>query len=449
MQLAKIKEVLSLSIPAIGETILYTVITMFDILLVGRFGGKNDLSAVGLSSQIIVTFSDIFIIIGLTTALISVIARNVGAADTENAEKYASLGFGIALIISIITSSLFYYFPSSFLKLAGARGEVLYDCSIYIRICSIGIFFSMLANTLCSIIKGYADTYTPFLCACITIFINLILDIFLIKNHRILSITVVQGAAFSKILSQFTGFIFIFLYSLLKSKIKIRIKYILNFNLQKVKNLLAIYIPSSMEEGAISISQLLSNVIIMHTGTTAFAANQIANTVESISFMPSVGLSFAATTITGIYIGRKNYREAEAYSKTCCFLGILITSFFSLLFFFIPNFLIHFFISGTETQVIKFGADCLKIGAFEQVSLSVSIILTGAFKGLGDARTPLAISLIASWAIRIPLMYYFIYLMRMPVTYVWYITCIQWGFDAIATTAIFRFKLKKHFSIFI
>lgn len=446
MHFTKIKEVLSLSIPSIGETILYTVITMFDILLVGRFGGKNDLSAVGLSSQIIVTFSDIFIIIGLATALISVIARNVGADNTENAEKYASIGFVMAFVISIITSVLFYYFPSNFLHMAGAEGEVLYDCIMYIKICSIGIFFSMLANTLCSIIKGYADTYTPFLCACITIFINLILDICLIKNHRVLFITVVQGAAFSKVLSQFAGFLFIFLYTIFKSKIKIRIKYMLDFNLHKLKNLLFLYIPSSLEEGAVSISQLLSNVIIMHTGTTAFAANQIANTVESISFMPSVGLSFAATTLTGLYIGKKDYRDAETYSRICCFLGILITFFFSLFFFFMPKFLIHFFISRNEMEVIRLGSDCLRIGAFEQVFLSTSIILTGAFKGLGDAKTPLVISLVASWVIRIPLMYYFIYLMKMPVTYVWYITCAQWGLDAIATALIFRFKIKKRFS---
>lgn len=438
-----IRDVMSISIPSIGETILYTIITVFDIMLVGRFGGKNDISAVGLSSQILVTFSNILICTGLTTAIISIIARSIGARKYSAAEEFGTIGFVMGALISLFVSLFFWKYSKYILIISGAKNEVLTDSIVYIKICSFGIFFYMLTTIQCSILKGYKDTYTPFLCASITILVNLILDIILIKNHTILGYSVIKCAALSKIISQLSGFFFISIFMILKSKIKIKFKYLFKINFKKLKTLFLLYIPSSLEEGAVSISQLVSNIIIMYTGTTAFAANQLANTVESISFMPSVGLSIAATTLVGIKIGEKDFHQAKKYANTCTLIGVLIVSFFSILFLLIPYFLIHLFVPSNETEVAFLGSNCLRIGASEQIFLAISIILTGALKGTGDTKTPLFISIFVSWFIRLPLMYYFIYILRCPVTYVWWITAFQWGLDAFLTYVMFKYRLKK------
>lgn len=438
-----IKDVMSISIPSIGETILYTIITVFDIMLVGRFGGKNDISAVGLSSQILVTFSNILICTGLTSAIISIIARSIGARKYTSAEEFGTIGLVLGAFVSLIVSIFFWKYSKFILVFAGAKGEVLTDSIVYIKLCSFGMFFYMLTTIQCSILKGYKDTYTPFLCACLTILVNLVLDIILIKNHSALGYSVIKCAALSKIISQLLGFLFISSFMILKAKVRIKLEYLLKLNFKRLKTLFLLYVPSSLEEGAISISQLISNIIIMYTGTTAFAANQLANTVESISFMPSVGLSIAATTLVGIKIGEKSFKQAKKYAFTCTLIGILIVSFFAVLFLLIPYFLIHLFVPSNETEVTILGGNCLRIGALEQVFLAVSIILTGALKGTGDTKTPLLISIFVSWFIRLPLMYYFIYILHSSVTVVWWITAFQWGLDAVLTFIMFKYRLMK------
>ena len=54
-------DVINISIPAMGEIILYNIISMFDIMLVGRHSGKMAISATGLSNEILITFSSIFV----------------------------------------------------------------------------------------------------------------------------------------------------------------------------------------------------------------------------------------------------------------------------------------------------------------------------------------------------------------------------------------------------
>lgn len=431
-------DVITISIPAVGEIILYNIISMFDIMLVGRHSGRIAISATGLSNEILLTFSNIFVSLGICVAITSLIARNVGAYKLSFAEEYASLGFFIGIIISFFIALIFFIYCNKLLYLAGARGEVLTLGAHFMKVCSIGVFFSMLSSLLCAIRRGYGDTSTPFLIAAIIIFINLILDVLLIFGFAGFPMLGIMGAAFAKTIAQFVGFILIFIFSLTNSKIKIRIRYLYKFNLFRLKQLLKFSLPCSIEEAAYSISRLISNFIIMHASSTAYAANQIANTVESISFMPGVGLGVAATTLVGLKIGEKNSKKAKEYAKVCIYIGVALMLFCSLFFLIMPNFLISLFIKSSETEVISLSASCLRIGALEQPFLAISIIAAGAMKGAGNAKTPLYITIISSLFIRLPLMFYFIYMLNSSVTYVWWITTIQWGFDALLTCILLR-----------
>ena len=438
-----LNNVISISIPSMGEIILYNIISMFDIMFVGRHSGKIAISATGLSNEILLTFSSIFISLGICVAITSLIARNVGAYKLSCAEEYASMGFFIGVIISFFLAIIFFIYCNNILFFAGARGEVLTLGTKFMKVCSIGVFFSMLSSLLCSIRRGYGDTSTPFLIAAITIFVNLILDILLIFGFAGFPIMGVMGAAFAKTVAQITGFIFIFVYSITNSKIKIKLRYLFIFNMSRLKELIRFSLPCSFEEAAFSISRLVSNLIIMNVSSTAYAANQIANTVESISLMPGIGLGVAATTLVGLKVGENNSTEAKDYAKICIYIGVGIMLFCSLFFLLIPNYLISFFIKNSEIEVISLSSSCLRIGALEQPFLAISIIAAGAMKGAGNAKTPLYITIISSWLIRLPLMFYFIYILSSSVTYVWWITTFQWGFDAILTCALLRRNYKN------
>lgn len=438
-----IKDVLSLALPAVGEMILYMMIGVFDTMMVGQYGGNLAVSSVGLSTETINTFTGIFINTGISIGVTSLIARRFGAKEFHLAEEYATLGLLIGLLLSALISSTFFVFSENILKLAGAQAEVISIASVYIKIVSIGIFFNMLSNILNAVLRGSGNTKTPLAASVLVNIINISLDWILIFGKFGMPELGVRGAAIATSIAHISGFVFIAFYTMKFGRIKPSIRYIKEFRAHMFKDLLKLSIPSSMQEGAFSISRLMSTFIIMQIGTISFAANQITTTIESVSFMPGWGVAIAATTLVGHKIGEKNYEKAREYANTCLVIGLSIMFLCSMIFLTAPNLLINLFINESEKEVIRLGILCLMAAAIEQPFLAISMILGGALKGSGDTRTPFIVSLISSWVIRLPLMLFFVYYLKVSVVYVWLITAVQWIFDGTLIFILFRRKFKN------
>ncbi|ABK61592.1 MATE efflux family protein [Clostridium novyi NT] len=438
-----IKDVLSLALPAVGEMILYMTISVLDTMMVGKYGGQDSVSAVGLSVEILYTFINIFIAVGISIGITSIVARRFGAKEFESAEEYASIGFFIGLIISLIISLLLFTKSSSILRIGGAKNNVILLGNTYMKIIALGSFFTMQTSMLNGVLRGYGNTKTPLIISLIINIINIPLDWVLIFGKLGFPELGVKGAAIATSIAQLSGFLFAVFYIITKSKIKLKFKYIINLNLTKLKALLVLAIPSSFQEAAFDVSRLLSTFMIMRLGETSFAANQITTTIESVSFMPGWGFGVAATTLIGHKIGEKNFKEAKNYAYTCTILGTIFMALCALMFLIAPNFLIKLFITEGEKQVIHLGSLCLMVAAIEQIPMGLSLILGGALKGMGDTKTPFIVSLISSWLIRLPLMFYFVYIAKTSVVYVWWITGIQWIIDGTIMFILFRKTLKK------
>lgn len=433
-----LKEVLTLAIPAVLEMILYMMIWVFDTMMVGKYGGNIAVSSVGLSSEIMYTFVNIFISVGISVGITSLVARKVGSKEFHKAEEYATLGFFLGFIVALVVSILLYLFAKDILLLAGAKGEVVSLGSMFIKIASLAIFFSMQSSMLNAVMRGFGNTITPLFISILINCVNIFLDYVLIFGKLGFPKLGVMGSAIATTIAQAIGLITCIVYMVYKSEIKLRIKYIKKLNLDEITNIIKLSIPASLQEGAFDITRLLCTFMIIHLGTIPFAANQIATTIESISFMPGWGFSVAATTLVGHKIGKGNHKEANEYAYTCAFLGTILMSCCSILFLLFPNFLINLFITNSEAEVIKTGARCLMIASIEQPFMAISMILGGALKGSGDTKTPFIVSLITSGFIRLPLMYYFIYKLMLPVNYVWWITTLQWFLDGSALFFIFK-----------
>lgn len=446
MKLARdnISDVLKLALPAVGEMTLYMMIWVFDTMMVGKYGGNLAVSSVGLSTEILYTFSNILISCGISIGITSLVARNIGAKNYDMAEEYATLGFLTTLALSIILSLLFFVFAPNIFTLVGAEPNVVDLGASYMKIGCIAISLGMILNALNASLRGSGNTKTPLIASIIINIINLSLDYVLIFGKLGFPELGTNGAAIATSIAQLVGLLFIIFYMKKYSKIKIRLKYIKDFDFGMFKDLFKLSAPSSMQEGAFSISRLLGGFFIVGLGTIAFAANQITTTIESISFMPGWGFAVAATTLVGHKIGEKDYKKAKEYAYTSIFLGLVVMSLCALLFLLIPNILINAFITSSETEVIKLGTYCLMIAAIEQPFMAISMIIGGILKGAGDTKTPFKVSLFTSWIIRMPLMFIVIFILKLSVVYVWVITSFQWVFDGAIIYTLFKNKLREN-----
>lgn len=435
-------EILKLALPAVGEMILYMMIWVFDTVMVGRHSGQLGVSAVGLSSEIIYTFFNIFVSMGISISVTSIVSRSLGAKNEKKADEVSNIAVKLGIFLGILLTLIFSIFSEEILHIAGAKNDVALLGKTYMRICSIGLTFNMLTNIFNGIYRGCKNTKTPLYGAVIMNIVNVSLDYILIFGKFGAPELGVKGAAIATVGGILCAFIFS-LTQLKKLPFKIHLKR--KIIKEEVKELVTLAIPSACQEGAFSINRLINVSIIMGLGSLAFAANQITITIESISFMPGWGFAVALTTLAGHSIGEKNYEKTKKYVYYTITLSVITMGVTALIFFFFPKELISLFIKESEKEVIELGAMCLVLAAIEQIPMAIAMALEGAMKGMGDTKTPFKVVIFTNWIIRLPLVYYFLYLKKYPVTAFWTITAIQWTIEAIIIFIVYERKWKKDY----
>lgn len=435
-------EVLNTSLPVVAEITIYTLMSIFDLMMIGKYGGNIAVSAVGISNSLTNAFIGIFISGGVCISIVSLVSRLVGAKQYKIAEKFAVIGFFLGAAICLIITILFFYFGKELLYILGARNEILKIGYSFIKINSIALFFCMNMMLLNSVLIGYGNTFIPFICSLIVfslkIFFNYLLIFGIIFKSR-----GIDGSAIASTIAYLCGFVFSFYYSIFKAKITLKQSLHFNISNKDIKRIFKLAIPCSLEEAAFSISKLICVAIVIKSGSASFAADEIANMIEGISVMPGIGFGIAVITLVGLNIGKKDYRKAKATAMNCAFYAMFMMSIFAIIFLFMPNLLVNLFVGENERKVANLAGRCLAIGAAEQPFIGISLVFAGALKGLGDVKTPFFISCFTSWIIRLPLTYYFIHLLNYPITALWWITVLQWAIDALLMFIFFKYKFNK------
>ena len=146
------------------------------------------------------------------------------------------------------------------------------------------------------------------------------------------------------------------------------------------------------------------SAMIGRMGNSELAANTAAITLLHTSFMPLIGISLAATTLVGQYIGSNQYTNARESGYTAIKVGVAYTSIMALLFFCLPNTLLS--LVTDDPNVITLGRKILFLAAIFQVSDGCGICSSGALKGAGDTLFTMVVGISYGWLLFLPLSYW-------------------------------------------
>ena len=433
------REILYLAIPAVGEMTLYMMIWIFDTMMIGKYGGQLAVSSVGLSTEIIYSFFNIIIAVGVSTALTSLVSRAIGSKDYKKAEIIANAGIKIAVVLAFIFFSLLFFIPDKILNLAGATKEMLPLATRYAKISSFSFFLLTLSSTTNGVFRGVKDTKTSLYVAGSINIVNLFLDYVLIFGNLGFPEWGITGAAVATVAGNFIGILL--QWSRLK-KLPFKISLFSYVSKKDIWEIIRFAIPSGLQEANFSLSRLLGLTFILSLGTAAFAANQIGIAIEAISTMPGWGVAIACTALVGHSIGENNQNKSQEYTLYSTIIASIFMGVLAVFFFFIPKTLVSFFINKQEINVIRIGAICLQVAAFEQIPIAIVTVLGSYFKGIGNPKTPFYISFFTNWFLRLPIAFYLISILRLPVYIYWVITTFQWSLESIILYYLYRKNIK-------
>ena len=429
------REILYLAIPAVGEMTLYMMIWIFDTMMIGKYGGQLAVSSVGLSTEIIYSFFNIIIAVGVSTALTSLVSRAIGSKDYKKAEIIANAGIKIAVVLAFIFFSLLFFVPDKILNLAGATKEMLPLATRYAKISSFSFFLLTLSSTTNGVFRGVKDTKTSLYVAGSINIVNLFLDYVLIFGNLGFPEWGITGAAVATVAGNFIGILL--QWSRLK-KLPFKISLFSWVSKKDIWEIIRFAVPSGLQEANFSLSRLLGLTFILSLGTAAFAANQIGIAIEAISTMPGWGVAIACTALVGHSIGENKPDKSQEYTLYSTIIASIFMGILACFFFFIPKTLISFFINKQEIDVIRIGAICLQVAAFQQIPIAIVTVLGSYFKGIGNPKIPFYVSFFTNWFLRLPIAFYLISILRFPVYIYWIITTFQWSLESIILYYLYR-----------
>ena len=395
------RQIFELAWPAILGNLLQTIVSMVDLVMVGRLGAVA-VASVGLGGQMLWFSHALMVSVSVgTTALV---ARFIGAQQKRDAEHVLMQSLILVLLFSTLLTVFWYVSAERMLLLIGAAGEVAELGGMYIRIVFMSTPSIFLIFTAEGALRGAGDTKTPMKVGATMNVINVILNYILIFGKLGFPVLGVKGAAIATAIAfAWASVTYLVIFSSGKFVLGIS-RDNFSFDTKMIRRIIRIGIPASIQRVIMSSSMILYVSIIAGFGTAALAAHQIGLRVESLSYMPGFGFAVAATALVGQNLGARNPQKAEESGWEAAKLCALLMGAAGLFMILFPKPMARLFVA--DADVVNLAAWYLRIVAVSEPPLAVIFTLAGGLQGAGDTRSPLYISVFGLWLFRIPLAYF-------------------------------------------
>ncbi len=417
MQTSVRQQVFSLALPVVLSSLLQRSVGIVDIFLVGGLGASS-IAAVGIAQ--IMVFVVMSLSWGINVGVTVQVAQLWGAGRKGDAAKASYqamlIAIGAAVLITVIGRS----FGGTVASFLGANNEVQAILLDYTDIIFTFIFFTIAVNVLAGIMHGTGDTKTPLYATLIVNIIHVAVAYPLIYGYLGQPKLGVKGAAIAIAVSESMGAVFLFIRSLHKRYIIINRDLEMKYTAMTFKIGYPIFIDRLLQNTG---SLVFAKVVLLY-GTAVYAAHQVGLAIEAFSFMPGYGIAVAAATMVGQNLGAGKSERARISAYEANRLAVILMAAMGLVFFFFPYVLLRIFTS--DPAVLKYGILYMKIVAFAQIPLAITMVVGGSLRGAGDTGFIMFATIAGMWFVRLPAAALLAVVVKADIRYVWSVMIVDW-----------------------
>lgn len=390
-----------LAVPMVLEMLLESTFALVDIYFVNKVSPAAA-EVVGLTeSSLTILYSLAW---GLAMGATALIARRAGEKDFKSASEVAAQSILLATGLSLFISAAGIIFPKEILSFMGANAEVVKENYRFTQLMMGSNLVIMLLFVNNGIFRGAGDASIAMKSLLIANAINIILDPLLILGLGPFPKLGLMGAAVATTCGRSAGVVYQ-LFHLFKGNDLIRI----GWKELRVKTGLMWKILVTSSGGMFqfligSCSWIFLTRLVAESGTESTSGYITAIRICIFTLLPAWGIANAAATLTGQNLGAGQPERAEKSVWRSAFLAFCFFVLVGLLFFFFGENLMRIFTS-SEAAITQ-GTLCLRMLSVGYLFFAYGMVLTQAFNGAGDTRTPTYINLFVFWMLQIPLAYF-------------------------------------------
>jgi putative MATE family efflux protein len=261
-----------------------------------------------------------------------------------------------------------------------------------------GMVFLFGYNTVSAFLRGIGDSKNPLYFLIIATVVNILLDLLFVLVFR----WGVAGAAWATVIAQGVSFVvgIVYLQRSPYEFLHIKVKQ-LRFDWEIFRSMLRIGLPSGIQQSLVSLGFVALTRIVNPFGTNVIAGYTAATRLDSFAVMPAMNLAMAISTFVGQNLGAKKPNRVKKGIIYALIIGGGISLFMSGIMLLFRGGLIGIFTK--DPAVVAVGSEYLLIVSTFYIIFSSMFVIGGVLRGAGDTIAQMIITLVALWAVRIPL----------------------------------------------
>lgn len=415
------KDLKKLIIPLIIEQILAVTVGLIDTVMVSNIG-EYAVSAVSLVDTINILLINIFAALGTGGAVVA--AQLIGRGAKEKARFSAKQLILVTGILSFIIMIFCLVLNESLLHLifGSVDSRVMSNAKIYFFYSAISYPFIALYNSGAALFRSIGNSKISMINSAIMNVINIILNSIFIFGLNL----GVFGAVLATLIARVIACIVI-LYMLTKKKNDLYIdSYLkLKWDWKYIKKILAIGLPSGLENGMFQLGKILVQSLIATFGTYSIAANAVANNIAQMMIIPGSAVGLAMITVVGQCIGANKYEEAIYNVKKLMKITFVSMAILGVFFAIVSPQILWVYSLSKETT--NLALKCIWIHVVAGIIIwPISFTLPNALRAANDARFTMLVSIFSMWIFRYFLSFLLARDLGLGLVGVWLAMIVDW-----------------------
>jgi len=296
--------------PIVGLNVMSVITLAVDTAMCGRLvDAENALTALGFATQLV--FLLMVAILGLTVGTVAFVARAWGAQETDRINHVLQQSVQLTYIVSIIVAVLGNAGAGVAMEWLGADPTVR-DLGVgYLRPLfgfSVFLYLNML---FAAALRAVGNTKLPFMIALVSNALNVVLNYGFILGKLGLPELGVSGAAWGTVISQAVAVLM--MVALLERDhvpgVRARLG-LARLDHALARDLFRIGAPAALDMVVLNIAFLSIVGMLARVAQVTVAAHGIGLRIQSLAFVPGLGVAQAIGAMVGNALGAS--REAEA-----------------------------------------------------------------------------------------------------------------------------------------
>lgn len=390
-------KLISFALPLMISGMLQLMFNAVDIIVVGRFTGSQALAAVGSTTALICTFTNLFIGVSLGANVLA--ARFYASGKTKEMSETVHTAILLALISGIAMSVIGILCARESLVLIATPDDIIGQAVLYLRIYFLGMPFFMLYNYGAAILRAVGDTKRPLMYLIAAGTANAVLDLVLVIIFKM----GVAGVAIGTITSQFISCVLVIrclcktdaIYKLYISKLRIKKYYLIQ--------ILKVGLPAGIQSTVINFSNVLLQSSVNSFGEIAMAGYTAANNILGFLYVSVNSVTQACMSFTSQNYGVRKFKRMDKVLANCAILSIIVSVIIGG-----GSYLLGHQILGIYTKqedVIQCGMEILSISTIPYFLCGLMDMIPGSMRGVGYSAVPMILSIIGTVGTRLVWIY--------------------------------------------